>query len=388
MRLKILFILLYVFDTVFCMNSSQESALFVKLSKKSGNLSLAIETDATFIEMVPRLFSVRNMNKEKRNNLFNEFKERFSLQRQLAYIESKYYDPHIIVWFTDYFGRVGKKNIDWYKKQLFDKLPKATFWLVDLAAWGLLSATKSEIEKKYPNIIETIANGEVLSEGVCPLLLHESNVVNKKINTRRFKTLSSQSFFNWLLSSDQSIVTDRECEQMCRDEIRQGSLNCSLAQLGYRPKALNRTLKRLGGKNMLDVDFSLIYPVLQYLEMVFYIKEVFSRFEANDKMQMINDKMMLPNDKNSIVLLLPNKEISYFISPITHDKGETVYLKNQLNTLFNVLYKHYFKEEKKVWLSVRLSPFAYGIGFYDGPYYAHGSNVKSKTLKKYIKKIN
>lgn len=83
MRLKILFILLYVFDTVFCMNSSQESALFVKLSKKSGNLSLAIETDATFIEMVPRLFSVRNMNKEKEiiflMNLKNGFHFRGSL---------------------------------------------------------------------------------------------------------------------------------------------------------------------------------------------------------------------------------------------------------------------------------------------------------------------
>src|SRR5207248_2657647 len=118
----------------------------------------------------------------------------------------------------------------------------------------------------------------------------------------RYQSLSSKSFFEWLLKiKDASILSDTVAEQLCRDKPREDSLPYSLSQMGYEPPLLNRELKQLGCQNILKVNFSLIYPILQYLEGVYYVTKI---------------AQSIPEEDKEIVLLLPNKEFTYYLDPI------------------------------------------------------------------------
>ena len=310
--------------------------------------------DMTYRSNLPILLAsgirdVRTMEEKQKQLLFQRMGKLLPSECALARI-SNIANPQIILWFTNYFGKVSKATLAWYKKNVLTELPKATFWLADLKAWRFLSTGKNEL--KGP-LVDRLLAGQQLSPKECPLINEtSSDVLDASVNDLPcYKLLSSKTFFEWLLTvKDRSILPDTICKRLRRAERLESSLPVSLSQMGYKPELLNRVLEG-ENTNLLDVEFSLIYPILQYLEGIYYAVQI-----AESK------KRDLQQGKDvAIVFLLPNKEFTYFAVP-----GE-----NDCFIAFQeAIQKALTLEDGPIaaTATICIEPFAYGNDFYDAPY--------------------
>lgn len=309
------------------------------------------------------LRNVRSKSSEEKAKLFELMRQTIPLSNAISSIQ-KLPNPQIIVWFSNYFGSVMEKTCDWYNQNIFSKLPKATFWLTDLKAWALLSVDKEQLRRTYAPLVRCIEEKLPLSE--CPLITKSSDVLDEDINikTKRYKLLSSKAFFNWLLrETNTSLVTEQLCNALVKDYPRSDSLRFSLTDIGYKSTLLNKTCSKLpNNQTLLEADFSLVYPILQYLEGIYYASEILATNLKENK---------------SIVFLLPNKEFTYYLLP-----GEKEYFQN-FSQGIQVVASNILKDNPNVTIS--FDPFAYGADFYDAPYKFSGARLKKTVL---LEKLN
>lgn len=321
---------------------------------------------------IEELRNVRSKSSEEKEKLFDLMRQTVPLSRAISTIK-KLPNPQVIIWFSNYFGSVMEKTVDWYTQNLFSKLPNATFWLTDLKAWAFLSVDKEQLKKTYAALVTRIEalqtdkmNAKSLTLSECPLTSKSSDVLDEEINTKtkRFKLLSSKAFFNWLLkANDNGIVTDQLCSALVKEYPRNESMRFSLADIGYKPAMLNKTCSKLpNNQTLVEADFSLIYPILQYLEGIYYASQVLA---TN------------PSESKSVVFLLPNKEFTYYLLP-----GQKEYFQN-FSQGIQLVAADALKKNPQA--TVSFEPFTYGADFYDAPYKFNGARLKKSAL---LQKLN
>jgi hypothetical protein len=326
------------------------------------------------------LRTVRSKSAQDKEALFEKMKVFFPIEKAITELQ-KLENPQVIVWFTNYFGSVMSKTLAWYTQNLFSRVKNGTFWLTDLKAWSFLSVDKEQLQKTYPELVSRInalqeakTSGKDISSSViplseCPLVTKASDVVNETLNTTtRYRSLSSKEFFNWLLQQNKeaSLVNSELCNQLCKDYPREDSLHFSLSDIGYKPELLNKVLEKLNNKTLVDVDFSMTYPILQYLEGIYYASEVIKQYAKANPAQ----------KECSIVLMLPNKEFTYYTLP-----AEKEYFENFCKGV-QVAALQYNNPQNPIKATIRFAPFAYGSDFYDAPYKFSGGKMTKNALLK------
>lgn len=349
-------LLIFIISTVFC------NAIF-GMEKIAPLCEIKGDLQAMSILLQAGIREARSKSATEKQSLFEKTKESFPLKLAIARV-NEIKNPQVILWFSNYFGGVKKAQLEWNKTNLFKTMPNATFWLTDLKAWGFLSVDAKQLGVIYKGLVTKLKSEGQLSEAECPLLTQSSSVVDNDITkSQMYRLLASKSFFKWLLEvEDMELINDDTCNRLCKDLPREESLPYSLAEMGFKPKLLNRSLVRYAGKektNMLDVEFSLIYPVLQYLEGIYYATRI------------IESKLPIaPGEEVSVVFLLPNKEFAYYAVP-----DENVCFQLFKEGIEKALAK--YKNQIQGKISIFIEPFAYGDNFYDAPYY-----LGNKPLKK------
>ncbi len=332
---------------VFCNN-----ALSMKLA------TIKIVYEPALLQVLD-LRDIRSKDEASKADRFKTMAAAFPLDAAIKRIK-RLDNPQVVLWFTNYFGKVTKRTLRWYKGSLMSKLP-ATFWLTDLKAWSLLSAGEDELAML--TLVKKLKAEGQLTPQECPLLGDSSCVVDEALNAvPGYRVLASKSFFTWLLEvKDMSLVSDEACNALCKDIRRSDSLPFSLSQMGYRPKLLERIVPRYQ-KNMLEVEFSLIYPVLQFLEGMFYAACIIeSNLQALER-----------GENLSLVFLLPNKEFTYFVVP--QEDACFQYFQEGIQKIVAR-----YSERIKGTITIIMEPFAYGKDLYDGPYKLGGGLINSKN---------
>ena len=342
--------------------------------------STPLDLDVSYADDIPSaqtdLPNVRSKADSEKGALFQKMLDRFPLTKAIKQVK-KTASPQVVLWFTNYFGSVSQETAEWYRDKVFDKVfkkvPKATFWLTDLKAWRFLSVDAQQLGINYKSIVEQIRQ-RPLAPKECPLVDKCSDVLDESISQNgAYESLSSQSFFQWMLRvKDMTLLPDGVANKLCKDSRRSDSLPYSLSRMGYKPPLLNRSLKRYEANevssNMLDVDFSLVYPVLQYLEGVYYAAKII-RFRAES----------FPEERPSLTFLLPNKEFAYYLVPGEEEPFAT----------FKAAVERVLIQDNKPLppsASIRFEPFAYGEDFYDAPYQLGGTRLKKNTFKALLAK--
>jgi len=298
-------------------------------------------------------------------------KERIPVSRAVDQIKNGN-NPQIIVWFSNYFGSVMEGTCAWYRENIFNKMSQGTFWLTDLKAWSFLSVDKEQLKKNYPALVEKIERIQQNKvAGVpelnkpempieCPLITKSSDVIDKELPSR-YKPLISKEFFQWLLSiKDREILPDVVCNKLLREYPRADGLRFSLADIGYKPDILNRAA-------LLEADFSIVYPVLQYLEGMYYAYKV------------IENSIREGNRECSIVFMLPNKEFTYYTVP-----GESALFANFRQGVDCAIKS--LPAGSVIKVGIRFQPFAYGSDFYDAPYKFTGKKDGNRLKKNELMK--
>src|SRR5579859_7577297 len=362
-----------IFISIFFMISSSSV-----LSMMNETFDVRVSYDP-LIDKLPleELRTVRSRSEQEKKILFAAMQDNFPLEQAIARAK-ECNDPQIVLWFTNYFGSVTKKTLSWYQENLFDKL-KATFWLTDLKAWALMSVDQAQLKQIYGPLVAKIVSIQQsklqpckeLSNSECPLLSMSSEVIDKDLNRLgNYKPHISKEFFKWLVQlKDQSLVSDDICNQLCKEYPRQDSLRFSLAEIGYNPELFNRSIEKLqvtSRATMLEADFSMIYPILQYMEGVYYAYKVVEKTLHDGKKEC------------SLVFMLPNKEFAYYTVP-----GEQKLFKSFESSLQSIL-RQSLEPESPVTVNINFQPFAYGSDFYDAPYKLSGSRLKKSELLKQL----
>ncbi len=333
------------------------------------------------IEDLRSIRAENSISEEKKVILFNKMYKLMSVNKAVNQIE-EYDNPKIVLWFTNYFGSVMKSTYEWYQNNVFKKIPKAQFWLADLKAWALLAVNKEQLKKNYPSLVKNIeaipenktmdgAQDMSQSEKIaveCPLITSSSTTIDNDLSqVAGYKPLISKDFFKWLLQiENRSLLSDDVCEQLCKESSNKDRLSFSLADIGYKPSLLNRSLKKLNGKTMLQDDVGKIYRILQYLEGIYYAKKI------------IEDTAEKKDKKCSIVFMLPNKEFTYYTVP--QEKSLFENFKKSIEVAIQPIIS-------KMDIHIRFQPFAYGEApdFSDMPYKCKGNGggrfAKTKLIK-------
>lgn len=141
--------------------------------------------------------------------------------------------------------------------------------------------------------------------------------------------------------------------------MRAEGLRFSLSDIGLKAPSLDVLLEKLNGESILNVDFSLIFPLLQYLEGLYYICEIAKKFKRNDVANSCN-----------IVFFIPNKEFCYYLVPEDNFLFQT--FKSHIELLIAELGCDFP-------LRIYFQPFGYGVDFYDAPYREAGAVYKTKV---------
>lgn len=366
----ILYISIFV---IFCSAYSMEKEQIINIQFLSSNVS---HNPLINIISVEELRNVRAKSPAERKAFFQQVRDLFPLEKTIQEV-NKLENPQVILWFTNYFGSVMEKTLKWYTENLFSKVSNATFWLTDLKAWSFLSVDKEQLKQTYGPLVNQLEqlqkakdlgypnNLSSISLEECPLINKSSDVVDKEIeNIGHYKLLSSKAFFTWLLQNKQTtLVSDEICNQLCKEYPREDSLRFSLSDMGYKPELLNRIIKKTKGKTLLDVDFSLAYPILQYLEGIYYASTIAQTAQFTNK-------------QCSIVFMLPNKEFTYYILP-----EEKEYFTHFCQGV-QAAVTHSITQPILANVAIRFEPFAYGDDFYDAPYKFSGSRLKKQAFLK------
>ncbi len=285
--------------------------------------------------------------------MFEEFQRNFTIKKAVEKIKNSCKDPQILLWFTNHYGKVPQKGALWYKTNIFEKLGSqgTTFWLADIAAWRFLCTSEEELKKSadFSVILKNSKNNEnLLTERSCPLVTDRSDALQESAILAPFAVVRSRDFYRWLNALPFTIgaFDANLADRIVRTYMRLESPRFSLKNIGYSPLFLQVPSSKLG-KTLIEADHSQLFPLLQYLEGVYYTLRIVERCVSKGKREC------------TIVFLLPNKEFKYYMiagekKPFdTFRKNVEWFLQKQ--SVHNVAVKIYFY------------PFSYGNGFYNQP---------------------
>jgi|SRR5579859_3692763 len=314
----------------------------------------------TAIEELPisKLKNLRYLDADEKKQLFNDvtFKERFEPPKVVEMI-LKISSPHVIVWFTNHFGSIPRQGFAWYKSAIFEPLKKVypTFWLVDLAAWRFLSESEKNLLQSDDFV--SFMNYKNLHCNQCPLIKDHSTVMQEFSyrDVADYQVLRASDFFVWMnqLTISLQDIDGEVASRLVRSDLRAGAARFSLRDIGYTPHLLDY-------QNMLSLDHTKVFPLLQFLEGIYYA------------LQIVEDSVNRGKKECSIVFLLPNKEFTYYLV------GEE---KPFFDTFRNVL--TWFIQQKysqNLSITIYFYPFAYGNSFYDQPFEEAGPSISNKEM--------
>lgn len=359
-KIGVFFILLLIVGIIF-LKWQQSQKLDVEIIYDSAIPALPIDV----------LKNLRYLSDAGKKELFQSFSQQFPVDKIVRKIESSIRNPQIVLWFTDHFGQISRKNISWYKENVLEPLQssQSLFWLVDLAAWQLLSIKEEDLLKSvdFQAFLEKQTQGGS-NRAECSLITNEATVLKIPNDLASYAVLRSRDFFIWLnqLTFPIDMVDPLIADFLIRKDLRTGSARFSLRQLGYQPQFLNTWSESLQ-LNLLDADNSQIFPLLQYLEGVYYALKI------------VEDCSRRGEKECNIVFLLPNKEFTYYMV-----QGE----KSPFDTFRRVITSFISKQESYQRVStikIYFYPFSYGSGFYDQPYEEQGVSVSNDELISLLK---
>ncbi|MBI3258992.1 MAG: hypothetical protein HYZ54_05920 [Ignavibacteriae bacterium] len=246
-------------------------------------------------------------------------------------------NPQVIIWYIGCYG-LKKAGVQFYKDFLISPVlrqsVKATFWLVDLTAWGAFKNLQcsirnfnsccNEIERFLDKQIKCIKSAKIFKK---IQEISEKDLVDyfRRALHRRFISKASKHFPN---------------KNICIKEIF--SDNCPILSDWY------------------NHDANKSYSILQYLEGCLLVDEIFMEQAANREVTDIQ-----------IVFALPNDEIKYY-----RDKKNSF----QKDIRFLISKRHEILNIKNIRLQVKFLAFKYGFQPHERPYNASGKVLKNDQL--------
>ncbi len=314
---------------------------------------------------IPSLKNLRSLTEDAKRNLFDSFVPQFPIQAAVKQMRQAVRNPQIVLWFTNHYGQVPREGMRWYKEQIIDQLAPhgATFWLVDLAAWRFLSLKEEELLKcaDFVRCMEKASSRADVPGCYSSLVSDSAQVLGGLEKLLSYAPLRSREFFRWLNALPFTLdeVDSGLADRIVRKDLRAGAARFSLRQIGYQPRFLDVRAKRLD-KNLLDADTTQVFPLLQYLEGVFYALTIGEQCSRSNV------------DECSIVFLLPNKEFTYYMVA-----GDRMPFETFTRTIETILCLQGTKLPR---LKIYFFPFSYGKGFYDQPFEEKGPCVSKNEL--------
>lgn len=330
------------------------AGLCILIRKKTREIAVSYDINITKIP-VQTLKNLRYYTPTEKKQLFETFSAitSFSVENCCLRIKS-IPNPDVILWFTNHYGDISYAGLEWYKKHIFTCTPlNTTFWLTDLAAWRWLSLSQQElcVFNDFTEFTQKQEARKGLELSNCSLIHDASLVLLSTIEQcNRYKVLKSYDFFRWLLDLPGSIhsLNPFIVDDIVRKDIRPNAAHFNLKEIGYTPVFLNYCLPNLK-KNLLDLDQTQIFPLLQYLEALYYALTI------------INTRLEEGKSECQIIFLLPNKEFTYYL--VSNEKKPfDTFAKHLEQLLRNQKMKNNIK------ITLHIYPFRYGSDFYDQPY--------------------
>jgi hypothetical protein len=319
----------------------------------------------THIDGMPiaTLKNLRYLTSGEKKQLFADlrFADHFAIEKVIPSIKHSSKN-NVILWFTNHFGQVSDKGLAWYKHHVLSTLSNATFWLVDLAAWRFLSIKEASLLpcKDFTDFVKKQRSGILLKPSQSPVINDSSKLMQdiSQAQLKLFKTLHADNFFTWLFML-KGTVNDLEgdiCNRLCKEGLRPGSAHFSLSDIGYKPPFLDVIVPKLN-TNILEADHSQVFPLLQYLEGIYYVYKIIEHCKNS-------------NQEIAVTFLLPNKEFTYYLVEGEEHPFDT-FKRNVAWLLARV-----FPKETTLSVSLYFQPFAYGEDFSDQPYSEDGPFIK------------
>lgn len=357
MKLKIsIFIITFLFAVVIFIYRQPQKKLAIKVDYDHAILKFPLTT----------LKNLRYVTDKDKRKLFEVFSAQFPIDKVSKTIESNK-NRHIVLWFADHFGNISKPSLLWHKEHILAPLKSAqtTFWLIDLAAWRFLSIKERELLKCYDFQIfmEKREHEKDSKLEECPLTTDMAADLNIPHNIPSFAVLRSNNFFKWLHGLSFSIqdINPTLANLLVRKVLRSGAARFSLRELGYQPQFLNSWSENMQ-QNLLDIENTQIFPLLQYLEGIYYVLKI------------VDHCLDQNNEECNIVFLLANKEFTYYMIEGEKSPFETFRCSIESFILKLSLYQHVPK------INIYFYPFSYGKGFYDQSFEEQGPAVTNKDL--------
>ncbi len=341
--------------------------VFLLLQKSNNEIDIKMRYDAAIAKMpIPLLKNLRSLTAAEKKQLFAWFEPQCTIEDGVRKIKTLP-TPQVVLWVGDHSGQVSRDGLRWYKAQVFDPLAStgATFWLVDLAAWRFLSL-KEEALMRCPEYLSFVdkRNRKDVSEAPSNTLITSTAAVLQDVGNRApYALLRSKDFFHWLnlLTFKIDSIDQTIADLLVRKDLRQGAARFSLKELGYNPLFLNYVSQTLG-KNLLEADHTQVFPLLQYLEGIYYALKI------------VDQCAMAGAKECTIVFLLPNKEFTYYMVPGEKEPFDT--FKRNIHAM---LLKQGLRRNMQT-VNIYFFPFSYGQDFYDAPFEEKGPLTSTPEL--------
>lgn len=265
-----------------------------------------------------------------------EFVDDLSTEEVITSI-SQLSNPQVIIWYIGYYG-LREAGVQFYKDFLiapiFKQSTGATFWLVDLTAWGAFknswcsihnfNSCCAEIEGFLDKRVNCIKSAEIFRKmkeiSECDLIDYFKTALKRDFISKASKSFPNRNIpIKEIFSDSGSIVAD-----------------------------------------WFDQDASKSYSVFQYLEGCLLVDEIFMReFHTRGVADI------------QIVFALPNDEIKYYKDKDCSFQKDVAFLISKRCATLNI---------KNIHLQIKFLAFKYASHPHDRPYNASGKIVKSGTL--------
>lgn len=334
---------------------------FILLVQKNPTVTIAYDRNIDALP-IKKLRNLRYLSDVQRKQLFHDLKfpELFNSEAVCKRITESSNNPHIILWFTDHYGRIPQTGFLWYKHEIVDRLSaiKPTFWLVDLAAWRFLSLKEKIIAQDvdFREFKGKKEQGKDLLSTECPLI-KEAGSYLKEDPKKSYRVLKAQAFFAWLLQLPFSIqdMDAHLIDRLVRNDLKEGAARFTLRNIGFKPLFLECT-------TLLAQDHTQLFPLLQYLEGIYYVFCI------------VLDCVHQQRTGCDVIFLLPNKEFTYYANtgelPFTHFGKNLEWLLRKM-----------LPASCKVKVRLFFYPCAYGNDFYDQPFEENGPFLTTDVLQ-------
>lgn len=265
-----------------------------------------------------------------------EFEDDLSIEQVTSRI-CQLSNPQVIVWYIGYYG-LRQMGVEFYKDFLispvFKQNAEATFWLVDLTAWGAFKNSQCSIHNfnSYCNYIE--------------------GFLDKKI-----KCIKSAAIFKKMQEISDKDLINYFKKALKRNFISKASKDFPNKNIQIREIFSNRGAITADWYNH-DVNKS--YSIFQYFEGCLLVDEIVME-------EVINKKAL----DIQIVFAIPNDETKYYKDKAHSFQKDILFLVSKRCASLNI---------KNINLHIKFLAFKYGSHPNDRPYNSSGKILKNSIL--------